>query len=252
MTDAVTIIAIAVLTYTLWVRRITFRCRWERAMTVGLVLQMCTLLLLLPEAASITGYALYHLTGHKLMDAALGECCAVAATFALLYSAICRVVTDQELPDALALPQAVVTITIPTMLGTFMASHAPNLTPHSDIFRVMTDGWLTIFWILFCTTMMYLFGLTIRAMLAVRGDRRVTGWVRRVNNLYIAGCVCGICAVLIRLTTAIIRPLQPIEDGILIWIASCIAGIVITTAAAQSWMNKKRWFMVLPDQQDAA
>lgn len=240
-------IVIAAITAGLWKRRITWWCRWERATTLHLALQLCALLLIAPQTESLTGRALYAVTGRHHVDSCLGEIAYVGAAFALLYSTSCRV-ADRGLTALIFYrAQLVATVGVSTMIGAFIASDAPNDRFDPDLLRIHTDVWLTVFWVALCLTLIYLLGTTIYLLRAVRrDDPRMVGWVKRVNTLYIAGAGCGMAGCYVRIATAVITPLQTVFNGALVWALACAAGMLITVAAGKSWANKQQWFTQRP------
>ena len=57
---AITLLCIA---WSLWIRRITWSCRWEVAATLNIALQGLAVLLMSPWASETIGHVLHDLTG---------------------------------------------------------------------------------------------------------------------------------------------------------------------------------------------
>ena len=237
-------VAAAVVIYGLWTRRITFRCRFERAVTSVLVLQAFAVLLLLPGSARYYGHILYRLSGHKHVGSLMGCCLCIIAMGILRYSVACRVAVGDELRRQAARVSVSITLSIPTVIGAFWASSAPMRRFRPNIFEITPDFWLGVFWLVAEATLIWLLGSIIHLLWVARADPRAKQypWIQKVNNLYITGCVFGIMAATTRIVTVLIPPLQPIEGSSLMWIFGCASGSLIASAATKSWKHKQLWF----------
>jgi hypothetical protein len=103
---------------------------------------------------------------------------------------------------------------------------------------VPTDFWLSIYWLLLCGTLIYLLGYGSRALLVLRKDPRS----RTMANVYLAACISGIMACVVRITTAFVPALQGLENGVLVWFFACVCGAVFALASAHSWRVRTMWF----------
>jgi hypothetical protein len=61
--SALIIITLACIGWSLWIRRVTWHCRWEVAATANIALQGAAVLLMSPFAANTLGVGLHNLTG---------------------------------------------------------------------------------------------------------------------------------------------------------------------------------------------
>src|ERR1700759_2575996 len=91
---AITVTCIA---WSLWIRRFTWRCRWEVAATLNIALQGLTVALMSPLAADTIGVVLYDLTGVWNLQNYIGHDCYVVAASAIVYNALGRITDDHVL-----------------------------------------------------------------------------------------------------------------------------------------------------------
>src|SRR6476619_3742383 len=129
-------ITIGCMTWSLWIRRVTWACRWEVAATLNIALQTLAVLLMSPLASETVGQWLYALTGKWNLEDYLGHDAYIVAASAVVYNA----------------------------LGRGAAIYRP------DFFDVPTDFWLNTYWLLLCGMLIYLLGYGSRALLILRGD----------------------------------------------------------------------------------
>lgn len=127
-------ITIACIAWSLWIRRVTWTCRWEVAATLNIALQGAAVLLMSPLASQILGHGLYALTGKQ----------------------------NVERPATLCIPLLLAAFS----LGNGAAIYRP------DFFDVPTDFWLNTYWLLLCGTLIYLLAYGSRALLVLRKDPR--------------------------------------------------------------------------------
>lgn len=233
---AITLVCIG---WSLWIRRVTWSCRWEVAATLNIALQGLAVLLMSPWASETIGHFLYDLTGKWNLEDYLGHDAYIVAASAVVYNALGRLQDDHamqitfkqyvERPATLCIPLLLVTFS----LGNGAAIYKP------DFFQVPTDFWLATYWILLCGTLIYLLGYGCRALLILRKDPRS----RRIANVYLAASISGIAACLIRITTSLVPSLQSIATSTtLTWVFACGCGAGFALASAHSWRIKTKWF----------
>ena len=231
-------ITLACIAWSLWIRRVTWSCRWEVAATVNIALQGVAVLLMSPWASGTIGQVLYQLTGKWNLEDYLGHDCYIVAASAVVYNSLGRLQDDNEMQRSFKqYVERPATICIPALLATFSMGHGASVY-RADFFQVPTDPWLSIYWVLLCGTLVYLLGYGVRAMLILRRDPRS----RRIANIYLVASVSGILACTIRIVTALVPALQPIENGTLVWIFACGCGALFALASAHSWRAKTRIF----------
>jgi hypothetical protein len=129
------------------------------------------------------------------------------------------------------------TLCIPLLLATFSIGNGARIY-RADFFEVPTDFWLNMYWLLLCGTLIYLLGYGSRALLVLRKDPRS----RTMANVYLAACISGIMACIVRITTAFVTPVQALEGGVLVWFFACMCGAGFALASAHSWRIKTKWF----------
>jgi hypothetical protein len=123
------------------------------------------------------------------------------------------------------------------LLATFSIGSGARIY-RADFFEVPTDFWLSAYWLLLCGTLIYLLGYGSRALLVLRKDPRS----RRVANIYLVASASGIIACTVRIVTACVPVLQPIESGTVVWFFACMCGAGFALTSAQSWRIKTKWF----------
>jgi hypothetical protein len=224
--------------WSLWIRRVTWSCRWEIAATLNIALQATAVLLMSPFASETVGHWLHSLTGMWNLEDYIGHDCYVVAASAIVYNALGRLQDDNAMQTAFKqYVERPATLCIPLLLTTFSMGNGARIY-RADFFTVPTDGWLSAYWLILCGTLIYLLGYGSRALLVLRRDPRS----RRIATVYLVASASGIIACTIRIITAFIRPLQELEGGTLVWFFACSCGAGFALAAAHSWRIKTRWF----------
>ena len=231
---AITLMGIA---WSLWIRRLTWTCRWEVAATLNLALQGLAVLLMSPLASETIGQTLYHLTGKWNLEDYIGHDCYIVAASAVVYNALGRLQDDIAMQRSFKqYVERPATVCIPLLLAAVSLGNGAAVY-RPDFFQVPTDFWLNAYWLLLCSILIYLLCYGARAMLVLRRDPRS----RRIANIYLFASVSGILACVVRLVTAFVPALQPIENGRLVWIFACTCGAAFAFASAHSWRIKTRW-----------
>jgi hypothetical protein len=239
MTLAVLIaITLACMAWSLWIRRVTWNCRWEVAATLNIALQMAAVALMSPLASETIGQVLYNLTGKWNLEDYIGHDCYIVAASAIVYNAMGRLQQDDALQASFKqYVERPATLCIPLLLATFSLGNGAAVY-RADFFDTPTDTWLSVYWLLLCGMLIYLLGYGFRALLVLRRDPRS----RTIANVYLAACASGIVACTIRIATAFVPPLQDIEGGTLVWVFACSCGAGFALASAHSWRSKTKWF----------
>ncbi len=235
---ALIVITLASISWSLWIRRVTWHCRWEVAATLNIALQGCAVALMSPLASETLGVALHKLTGEWNLQNYIGHDCYVVAASAIVYNALGRLADDHVMQASFKqYVERPATLCIPLLLATFTLSGGSK-TYARDFFELRTDFWLTVYWLLLCTTLAYLLVFGSRALLVLRKDPRS----RRIANLYLLASASGIVCCTVRMATALIPPFQgPVGAG-LVWLFACLCGAGFALTSAQSWRQKIRWF----------
>jgi hypothetical protein len=232
---AITLLCIA---WSLWIRRVTWGCRWEVAATLNIALQGMAVFLMSPFASETVGHWLYALTGKWNLEDYIGHDCYIVAASAIVYNALGRLADDHAMQVSFKqYVERPATLCIPLLLATFSIGNGAAIY-RPDFFDVPTDFWLSLYWLLLCGTLIYLLGYGSRALLILRKDPRS----RRIANVYLAASASGIIACVVRITTAFVPSLQTVEGGTLVWIFACGCGAGFALASAHSWRIRTKWF----------
>lgn len=232
------LLTLASICFSLWVRHETWKSTQERAATLNILLQGCAVLLMSPMASETIGIWLHDVTGIYNLEDYIGHDCYIVAASAIVLNALGRTDEGNELQKSFRLyVELPATFCIPLLLTAFsMGAGATNY--HSDFFQVRTDIWLTAYWFLLCSTLIYLLMYGARLLSILRNDPR-SKWLA---NAYIAMCGSGIAACLVRMVMSTRDSFQtPTVSGI-VWILACICGAGFALAAAWSWQQKAAYF----------
>jgi hypothetical protein len=235
---ALIVITLASISWSLWIRRVTWHCRWEVAATLNIALQGSAVALMSPLASETLGVALHNITGEWNLQNYIGHDCYVVAASAIVYNAVGRLADDHALQASFKqYVERPATLCIPLLLATFTLSYGSK-TYARDFFALPTDFWLSVYWVLLCGTLIYLLVFGSRALLVLRQDPRS----RNIANLYLVASASGISACVVRIITAVIPPLQgPLSAG-LVWLFACLCGAGFAVTSAHSWRQRVRWF----------
>jgi hypothetical protein len=231
-------VTLACIAWSLWIRRVTWSCRWEVAATLNIALQGATVFLMSPFASETLGHWLHALTGMWNLEDYIGHDLYVVAASAIVYNALGRLQDDHAMQTTFKqYVERPATLCIPLLLATFSLGNGAAIY-QADFFQLPTDAWLSAYWLLLCGTLIYLLGYGSRALLVLRKDPRS----RTVANVYLAASVSGMMACLVRIVTALVPSLQPIENGTLVWFFACMCGAGFALMSAHSWRIKTKWF----------
>ena len=232
------VITLGCIAWSLWIRRVTWSCRWEVAATLNIALQGLAVLLMSPLASETLGQWLHAMTGMWNLEDYIGHDCYIVAASAVVYNALGRLQDDHSLQTSFKqYIERPATLCIPLLLVTFSVGNGAAVY-RPDFFEVPTDFWLNMYWLLLCCLLIYLLGYGARALLVLRKDPRS----RHIANVYLLASASGIVACAVRITTAYVTPLQTIEGGTLVWLFACGCGAGLALTSAQSWRLKTKWF----------
>jgi hypothetical protein len=236
--SALIFITLACIGWSLWIRRVTWHCRWEVAATANIALQGVAVLLMSPLAANTLGVVLHDVTGEWNLQNYLGHDCYIVAASAIVYNALGRISDDHLLQTSFKqYVERPATLCIPLLLATFTLSRGSK-TYARDFFALPTDFWLSVYWILLCGTLIYLLAFGFRAMLVLRKDPRSAN----VATLYLLASGSGMAACSVRIITALVPAIQGPMDAALVWFFACACGAGFAVVSAYSWQQKVKWF----------
>jgi hypothetical protein len=231
-------ITLASISWSLWIRRVTWHCRWEVAATLNIALQGAAVALMSPLSSDTLGVVLHNLTGEWNLQNYIGHDCYIVAASAIVYNAVGRLEDDHALQESFKqYVERPATLCIPLLLATFTLSYGSK-TYARDFFALPTDFWLSVYWVLLCGTLAYLLVFGSRALLVLRKDPRSS----HIANLYLGASASGVAACAVRIITALIPPFQvPLTTG-LVWFFACSCGAGFALTSAHSWWQKVKWF----------
>ena len=235
-----TLIAITLLCilWSLWIRRVTWSCRWEVAATLNIALQSLAVLLMSPLASESLGVWLHSLTGKWNLEDYLGHDAYIVAASAVVYNALGRLEQDHAVHRRFKqFVERPATVCIPLLLAAFWLGNGAAIY-RPDFFDVPTDIWLNVYWLMLCGMLIYLLVYGSRALLILRVDPRS----RQIANIYLFACGMGIAACVVRIVTAFVTPLQTVQGSTLVWIFACACGAGFALTSAYSWRIKTKWF----------
>src|ERR1700760_1286995 len=213
---AITLTCIA---WSLWIRRVTWSCRWEVAATLNIALQGAAVLLMSPIASETVGHWLHAATGMWNLEDYVGHDMYIVAASAVVYNALGRLQDDHAMQVTFKqYVERPATICIPLLLATFSLGNGSRIY-RADFFEVPTDFWLTVYWLLLCGMLIYL--LSYGCLVA---------------------SISGIAACCVRIVTALVPSLQNIEGGTFVWVFACGCGAGFALASAHSWRIRTKWF----------
>jgi len=231
-------ITLASIAWSLWIRRVTWHCRWEVAATLNIALQGSAVALMSPLCSEHLGVALHNITGVWNLQNYIGHDCYIVAASAIVYNAVGRLAEDDALQASFKqYVERPATLCIPLLLATFTLSSGSK-TYALDFFALRTDFWLSVYWVLLCGTLSYLLIFGSRALLVLRKDPRS----RNIANLYLVASASGISACVVRIITALIPAFQGPVGTATIWVFACLCGAGFALTSGQSWRQKVKWF----------
>ncbi len=239
-----TLIAITLLciVWSLWIRRVTWSCRWEVAATLNIALQGVAVLLMSPLASETLGVWLHSLTGKWNLEDYLGHDAYIVAASAVVYNALGRLEHDHAMHRRFKqFVERPATVCIPLLLAAFWLGNGAAIY-RPDFFDVPTDLWLNAYWLLLCGMLIYLLGYGSRALLVLRADPRS----RQIANIYLVACAMGILACVVRIVTAFVPPLQTVQGSTVVWVFACACGAGFALTSAYSWRIRTKWFSRTP------
>ncbi len=137
------VITLCCITWSLWIRRVTWGCRWEVAATLNIALQGAAVFLMSPFASETIGQVLHSLTGTWNLEDYIGHDCYIVAASAIVYNALGRLQEDEAMQEGFKqYVERPATLCIPLLLATFSVGNGAAIY-RPDFFDVPTDFWLS-------------------------------------------------------------------------------------------------------------
>ncbi|MCV7382118.1 hypothetical protein BST11_13110 [Mycobacterium alsense] len=230
---ALIIATLASILCSLWIRRDTWRSRWEAGATRNIALQGCAVLLTSHWAAAVLGPPLHRVFGLWNVQHLVGHICWIFAVTAIIRHGLIRLV---EKTRERGLLRKYVTrplrLAVPLLVALFVIADEGH---HLDFFAApASDVWLGAYWFVLGGLMIYLLVYAGRVLLILRTDPRSTTTV----DLYLISAAFGLAAIAIQMGTAwagsdIVLP---------VWLCACVSAVGFAYGSARSWRAKVAWF----------
>ncbi len=233
MMSALIIATLTVVVYSLWIRRHTWRSRWEADASLNIALQGGAVLLMSPWASETLGPALHQMTGHWNVEDLIGHICLMFAAAAIVEHGLARLGDNQQwrriFRRQIEIP---LWLGVPVLVAVFFAA---NERYHPDLFPAhVSTAWFGAYWIVLGILLVYLFGYAVRVMLIVRKDPRSSV----TATLYLISAAFGLAATVIQVTTAE----AGIDITLPVWLCACLGAVGFAFGSARSWLAKVAWF----------
>jgi hypothetical protein len=230
---ALIIAALAVIVCSLWIRRDTWRSRWEAGATLNIALQGCAVLLMSHWTSAVLGPPLHRIFGLWNVHHLLGHICWVFAVTAIIQHGLTRLVNETHVRGLLRKHVArPVWLGVPVLVVVFVIADEGH---HLDFFAApVSDVWLGAYWLVLGGLLIYLLAYAGRVLLILRTDHRSTATV----DLYLISAGFGVAANVIQLGTAWAGS----DIALPVWFCACLGAIGFAYASARSWQAKIAWF----------
>ncbi|ORA80926.1 hypothetical protein K3U93_13065 [Mycobacterium malmoense] len=226
----VTLVAVG---YSLWVRRHTWRSRWEAGASLNIALQGCAVLLMSPWASATLGPPLHHVFRRWNVEDLLGHICLIVAVTAIIHHGLARLDDERRLRGLfrrhIANPLA---LGVPLLVAVFIIADEGY---HPDLFPAhVSTVWFGAYWLVLGALLVHLFTYAARVLLILRKDPRSTA----TANLYLISAAFGVAATVIQVSTAE----AGVDITLPVWLCACLGAIGFAYGSARSWHAKVAWF----------
>jgi hypothetical protein len=218
----------------IWVRRKTWRIRWDRALTMSFLFQGLGFALSAPVMSGYLEHPLFRISGVAHLRDFFGHVLFICAICCVIYACACRLVPDHELESVLYKIEFPGAIAGGIMLAAISLSHNLSREPPADFLDVPCDFWLRVYWLTYGAIVIYLLCFAVRLLWVLRSDPRS----RFTADLFIIAGGLGVVSFAALLTRIIINP--GLVARFWIWTPSCVAGGLAAFAAAWSWRERMR------------
>jgi len=233
MMSALIIVTLLAVFYSLWIRRHTWRSRWEADASLNIALQGCAVLLMSPWASETLGAPLHYVFRRWNVEDLVGHICLMVAAAAIIDHGLARLGDHGQWRRIFMWHITVpLWLGVPVLVAVFIAA---NEGYHPDLFPAHVSTVLFgAYWIVLGVLLVYLFGYAARVMLIVRKDPRS----KVTATLYLISAAFGVAATLIQVITAEIG----IDITLPVWLCACLGAIGFSYGSARSWHAKVAWF----------
>ena len=142
--SALTALALCFCGGAIWVRRKSWRIRWDRALTMSFLFQGLGFALCAPAMSRYLEPALFRITGVAHLRDFFGHVLFICAICGVIYACACRLVPDRELESVLYKIEIPASIAGGAMLAAITLSHNLSREPPPDFVNVPCDFWLRV------------------------------------------------------------------------------------------------------------
>ncbi|GBE65942.1 hypothetical protein MFM001_24040 [Mycobacterium sp. MFM001] len=233
MMSALILVTLAAIFYSLWIRRDTWRSRWEAGASLNIALQGCAVLLMSPWASATLGPVLHGVFRRWNVEDLLGHICLIVAVTAIIHHGLARLDHERQLRRLFRRHVEIpLRWGIPLLVAVFVIADEGY---HPDLFPAhVSTVWFGAYWLVLGGLLIYLFSYAGRVMLILRKDARS----RSTVNLYLISAAFGIAATAIQVITAELG----IDITLPVWLCACLGAIGFAYGSARSWHAKVAWF----------
>lgn len=233
MMSALILATLAAIFYSLWIRRETWRSRWEAGASLNIALQGCAVLLMSPWASAKLGPTLHHIFRRWNVEDLVGHICLIIAVTAIIYHGLSRLGDERQLRGLIHRHiEMPLRLGIPLLVVVFIIADEGY---HPDLFPAhVSTVWFGAYWLVLGALLIYLFSYAARVLLILRKDPRSTA----TANLYLISAAFGVAAAAIQVITAEIG----VDITLPVWLCACLAAIGFAYGSARSWHAKVAWF----------
>ncbi len=224
---------LAAIVCSLWIRRHTWRSRWEAGASLNIALQGCAVLLMSPCASARLGPHLHSLFGRWNVEDLLGHICLIVAATAIIQHGLARLEDDGQLRGLFRRHVEIpVRVGVPLLAGVFAVADQGY---QRDLFTAHVSGfWFGAYWLVLGSLLVYLFVYAGRVLLVLRQDPRSTA----TADLYLTSAAFGVAATVIQVSTAEFG----IDITLPVWLCACLGAVGFAYGSARSWNAKVEWF----------
>ena len=226
--------ALAAIGCSLWIRRHTWRSRWEADASLSIALQGAALVLMSPWASATFSRSLYRVVGLWNIEDLFGHICLVVSVMAITHHGLTRLSHDEGQLRSLFRRQVVAPASLGVLLlvATFTIAEEGY---HDDLFSAhLEDVWLGAYWLVLGGLLIYLLAYAIRVLLILRHDARATA----TADMYLTAAAFGLATHAIQMGTAWTGN----DVTLPVWLCACLGAAAFAYGSARSWQAKVRWF----------
>jgi hypothetical protein len=233
-------LALVLIGWCIWVRHLSWRCRrWDRALTIGMVLLAAALMLCAPVPGHYVWRILYPVTGIAHLRDYLGHLCFIAVVLCVIYSAACRLAPDDRVESLMR--RADVPAAVAAQIMLIAVTMSGNLRQQRlncpDFYDVPYDGWLRLYWATYGAVLAYLLVYLVRLLWVLRRDPRS----QRGADLLLTAAAAGIPGAVTLVANALAAP-SPHHLSLWAWFLACAPASLAAYACGASWRSRLRTF----------